>query len=216
MGFSSILDDTKEENQDLKNSVPVSDSSGSLPSDFLDTVQSIISDYCIKFEIENMQKAAALQWKAACQYVGMWAKNNRFYIDKQKTATQGGSVYDPVKIADAVPVWAFLCATYKKTPLVSDFIDFVGVSRSWFYDCNGHCDLTSAGGLILKKVNEIQSTGLASGIVDGRENPTGKIYFSKAVLGWSEDGRRRDDLQGQNENLQSFPDLAGLLPKKDG
>lgn len=211
MGFSDILNNADTESKTQGGAVSPSDP---LPADFLEIILSLIDDYSQKFKIDDMQKAAAIQWRSCCTYIGMWAKQNKFYVDKEKSARQGGKIYDVEKIAAAVDVWAFLCGNFKKVPLVADFIEFVGVSRSWFYDCNGHCDLTSAGGLILKKVNEIQTTGLASGIVDGRENPTGKIYFSKAVLGWSEDGRRRDDLQGQNENLQSFPDLAGLLPQK--
>ena len=71
--------------------------------------------------------------------------------------------------------------------------------------------LSSSGGLIWKKVNEIQAGGLASGIVDGRENPTGKIYFSK-VLGWSETGgfgSRSDDLQADSGG--GLPDLSDFL-----
>ena len=217
MGFSSILDDTKEDNQDVKNSVPVSDSDslGVLPADFLQTIQSIINQWCIDNDIQDIKKISQLQWGAICMFCGQYIKNNKILWNIEKSnATGGGCVYDTQKISELVDIWAYLCRSYSKTPLVNDFRDFSGLSSGYFYNANGHSQLTSAAGDFRKKVFEIQQGAIASGIVDGRENPTGKIYFSKAVLGWSEDGARRQDLQNQNESINSFPDLAGLLPQK--
>ena len=99
---------------------------------------------------------------------------------------------------------------YKKTPLAYDFIAFSGVSRQWFFDNSG-VRLSSAGGLIWKKVTEIQAGGVASGIVDGRENPTGKIYFSKAVLGWSENGIMRQNDADVGAACDGLPDLSAFM-----
>lgn len=206
----------KEDNKTDNNDLIINDNKGGdgLPPDFINIIESIINEYMKKYNIDDMQKAAAVQWRSCCQYIGMWAKNSQFYIDKEKSARQGGRVYNAEKIADALEIWAFLCGNFKKVPLITDFIEFVGVSRSWFYDNNGSCELTSASAQILKKASDIQKGGLVSGIVDGRENPTGKIYFSKAVLGWSESGPGRvsDDLP--QEKQKNIPDFSTLgLPK---
>ena len=190
------------------------DASGALPSDYIETIENIISDYMLKYNIEDMSKAHAQQWRAACMYCGMWAKENKVYIDTEKSRRQGGRVYDIEKIDKALSVWAFLCSSYRKTPLVGDFIDFVGVSSSWFYNANGHCDLTAAGGEIYKKLCEIQKKGFVSGISDGRENPTGKIYLTKALFGWSDTGGGLLPADDRQEKSAALPDLSVLeLPK---
>ena len=224
MNFSDILNDSqKEENKTSSPAVSASDASAdspadfpavsvsSLPFDFTDTIKSIILSYCKQYNIDDMSKASALQWRGACQFVGMWAKQNNIFLDMEKTRAKNNPVYDPQKISDAASVWAFLCVSYKKTPLVSDFIEFVNVSRSWFYNVNGHCDLSSAGGQIIKKVSDLQAAGVASGIVDGRENPTGKIYFSKAVLGWSENGIMRQNDTDAGAACDGLPDLSAFM-----
>ena len=220
MGFSDILNNADTENETQGGAVSPSadsDSLGVLPADFLQTLQSIINQWCIDNDIQDIRKMSQLQWGAVCMFCGQYIKNNRILWNIEKSnATGGGCVYDTQKISELVDIWAYLCRTYSKTPLVNDFRDFSGLSAGYFYNANGHSQLTSAAGDFRKKVFDIQQGAIASGIVDGRENPTGKIYFSKAVLGWSEDGSRRQDLQNQNENINSFPDLAGLLPKKDG
>ena len=190
---------------------PASPASDSLPLDFSQTLQSIIENWTIQNNIDDMSRAAALQWRACCLFVGQYIKQNRFLYDEEKLKIQGGNIaYKIEKVSQLVDIWEYFCAKYKKTPLAYDFIAFSGVSRQWFFDNSGK-RLSSSGGLIWKKVNEIQAGGLASGIVDGRENPTGKIYFSK-VLGWSETGgfgSRSDDLQADSGG--GLPDLSDFL-----
>ena len=187
-----------------------------LPPDFLEVCLSLVSDFCQKFNIEDMQKAAAVQWRACCSYLGMYAKNNNIYIDKEKSAKQGGRVYDQEKLLQTVDIWQFLCGIYKKMPLMTDFIEFAGISHSYLINNNGHSKLSSAGGCLYKKLLDIQQSGIASGIVDGRENPTGKIYFSKAVLGWSENGITRQNSDDIQENNGALPDLSLLsLPNNE-
>ena len=187
-----------------------------LPPDFLEVCLSLVSDFCQKFNIEDMQKAAAVQWRACCSYLGMYAKNNNIYIDKEKSAKQGGRVYDQEKLLQTVDIWQFLCGIYKKMPLMTDFIEFAGISHSYLINNNGHSKLSSAGGCLYKKLLDIQQSGIASGIVDGRENPTGKIYFSKAVLGWSENGIMRQNSDDMQENNGALPDLSLLsLPNNE-
>ena len=198
----------------IDNAAGGADASGGLPSDYIETIENIISDYMQKYNIDDMSKAHAQQWRAACMYCGMWAKENKIYIDTEKSRRQGGRVYDTDKITDALQVWAFLCSSYRKTPLVGDFIDFVGVSSSWFYGDNGHGKLTSQGGEIYKKACEIQKKGFVSGISDGRENPTGKIYLTKALFGWSDTGGGMLPADDRQEKSAALPDLSILeLPK---
>lgn len=197
------------------------DASGAhdLPPDFINTLQSIIKQWCIDNDIETMQKAASLQWGACCMFIGQYIKQNKILYDIERTAARGGvCCYDVVKVSSLVDIWAYLCKVYKKTPLVTDFIDFSGVGRGWFYSDNGHNSntLTSAGGGIAKKLADIQAAAIGSGIVDGRENPTGKIYFSKAVLGWSENGITRQNSDDMQENNGALPDLSLLsLPNNE-
>jgi hypothetical protein len=84
---------TKREENKTNNKTDISDTNGStaggahdLPPDFLEVCLSLVSDFCLKFNIEDMQKAAAVQWRACCSYLGMYAKNNNIYIDKEKSA----------------------------------------------------------------------------------------------------------------------------------
>ncbi|MBO4541961.1 MAG: hypothetical protein J5725_02135, partial [Bacteroidales bacterium] len=58
--------------------------------------------------------------------------------------------------------------------------------------------------------------GVASGIVDGRENPTGKIYFSKAVLGWSENGIMRQNDTDAGAACDGLPDLSAFMLTDSG
>lgn len=190
---------------------------GSLPFDFITTLQNIIDKWCIDNAVSDLRKASALVWGAVCLYIGQYIKQNKILWNIDKSNASGGvCVYDAEKISDLVDIWAYLCKIYSKTPLVNDFKDFSGLSSGYFYNANGHSKLTSARGDFRKKVFEIQQGAIASGIVDGRENPTGKIYFSKAVLGWSENGITRADAMQENEKNAGLPDLAALmLPKMD-
>ena len=190
-----------------------------LPPDFINTLQSIIKQWCIDNDIETMQKAKQQQWSAVCMFIGQYIKQNKILADKEKTAARGGVIaYDAEKVNNLADLWVYLCNAYGKVALVNDFIYFSGVSRGWFYADNGHNSntLTSAGGGLVKKLSDIQAAAIGSGIVDGRENPTGKIYFSKAVLGWSENGIMRQNSDDMQENNGALPDLSLLsLPNNE-
>lgn len=188
-----------------------------LPPDFISTLQGIIKQWCIDNDIETMQKAKQQQWSAVCMFIGQYIKNNRILADKEKTAARGGVIaYDIKKVDALLDLWVYLCNVYGKVALVNDFVYFAGVSKQWLYNNNGHCELTSAGGALVKKLSDIQAAAIGSGIVDGRENPTGKIYFSKAVLGWSESGIMRQNNDDLTENNGALPDLSVLsLPNNE-
>lgn len=188
-----------------------------LPPDFINTLQSIIKQWCIDNDIETMQKAKQQQWSAVCMFIGQYIKQNKILADKEKTAARGGVVaYDIKKVDALLDLWVYLCNAYGKVALVNDFIYFAGVSKQWIYGSNGHSQLTSADGLLVKKLADIQAAAIGSGIVDGKENPTGKIYFSKAVLGWSESGITRQNSDDMQENNGALPDLSLLsLPNNE-
>lgn len=188
-----------------------------LPPDFISTLQSIIKQWCIDNDIETMQKAKQQQWSAVCMFIGQYIKHNKILADKEKTAARGGVVaYDIEKVDALLDLWVYLCNAYGKVALVNDFIYFAGVSKQWLYGSNGHSKLTSSDGLLVKKLADIQAAAIGSGIVDGKENPTGKIYFSKAVLGWSESGIIRQNNDDMQENNGALPDLSLLsLPNNE-
>ena len=111
------------------------------------------------------------------------------YIQKSKLLhekTSVGSIsYNTDKIEQLLKLWACLCASYSKQTLASDFIAFTGISSTYFYDNAGH-ELTSSRVQLRKKMMELQEAGLASGLVDGRKNPTGTIFFLKNWHGWKD------------------------------
>ena len=193
------------------------DASGGLPFDFCNTIKNIIFQWCIDNEIENMRKASSLQWGAACMFCGQYIKQNKILYDIEKTAARGGVCqYDLEKVIALADIWVYLCQTFGKIPLVNDFIYFSGVSRGWFYGSNGHNNntLTSAGGELIKKLSDLQAAAFASGISDGRENPTGKIYLTKALFGWSDTGGGMISADDRQEKTAALPDLSVLeLPK---
>ena len=63
---------------------------------------------------------------------------------------------------------------------------------------------------------QFQEYGVAADLTDGRKNPTGLIFLSKAKMGWSDSGTLRADAMQETEKNQGLPDLAALmLPKMD-
>lgn len=225
MGFSDILNNADAENRiQGADPVPVSPSDNDslqnqdaafLPADFTQTCKSIIDNFAENEIKTDMIKAAQSQWSAACMLIGQYVKQNQLNIDKEKTAKRNCKTINAAAVAEMVDIWVFLCSFYHKTPLVFDFMRFADVSESWLYDKAGH-GLTSSGGAIHKKILQLQDYGIAADLSDGKKNPTGLIFLSKAKMGWNENGITRSGADGINENIQSFPDLAGLLPKKDG
>ena len=119
----------------------------------------------------------------------------------------GSRVYDGEKVSKLLDIFQALSAVYRHIPLHTDFISFSGVSREWFYDYDGR-GLTSMGVQIVKKAMEIENAAISAGVTDSRENPTGRIFYAKARLGW----READQVTPiQNENRQT----AAALPVFD-
>lgn len=179
---NTIKDDLPRVDGDV---IPPDLYSSLLPDNFSETVEQWLSDFSERYLID-LYKASGQQWRSACIYVGQNIKKRKLLFDHERLKSHGGSIiYKPEKVAALLPIWEYLTGVYKHTALVSDFIAFSGVSREWFYDSQGQ-GLTSARIDIVKKARAVEESALSAGLVDGRENPTGRIYYSKARLGWQE------------------------------
>ena len=155
-----------------------------LPASLPDDIESWLSDFSARYDMDLL-KASGQQWRSACIYIGQHIQKSRILEDHERERKQGGKIYKPERVAALLPLWEYITGVYKHIPLVCDFISFSGVHRNWFYDYDGR-ELTSTRVQIVKKAREIEESGLSAGLVDGRENPTGRIYYSKARLGWRE------------------------------
>ena len=81
-----------------------------------------IVQWCIDNDIQDIRKMSQLQWGAVCMFCGQYIKNNKILWNIEKSnATGGGCVYDTQKISELVDIWAYLCRTYSKTPLLADY-----------------------------------------------------------------------------------------------
>lgn len=184
---------------------------GELPETLADDIKSLLKAWAIDNDFEDLTKLANIQWRSACLFVGQWIKQNKILEDIERERKEGGSRYDGEKVAALVPIWEYITGLYKHIPLHVDFIAFSGVSRQWFYDYDGQ-GLTSTSVQIIKKVMEIENAAISVGVTDSRENPTGRIFYAKARLGWRENDtiQQIDDKNGSNKNALPVFDLPKL------
>lgn len=184
---------------------------GELPETLADDIKSLLKAWAIDNDFEDLSKLANIQWRSACLFVGQWIKQNKILEDIERERREGGRYYDGEKVAALVPIWEYITGLYKHIPLHVDFIAFSGVSRQWFYDYDGQ-GLTSTSVQIIKKVMEIENAAISVGVTDSRENPTGRIFYAKARLGWRENDtiQQIDDNNGSNKNALPVFDLPKL------
>ena len=164
--------------------IPASTDGDLLPAALPSMVEDWLQEYALKYNID-LQKCAGLQWRGACLYIGQHFKTSDILLDKERTLSRNSKTYNPYKVAALIPLYEALTVSYKHITLACDFIAFSGVSREWFYDSQER-GLTSAAVDLRKKLQAIEESSLSAGLVDSRENPTGRIYYSKARLGWQE------------------------------
>ena len=155
-----------------------------LPADYSDTIETWLKEWAQDNGIE-LDKCAGLQWRAACLYIGHKIQQSGILRDKEREAHHGGKIYNPQRLESLLYIWEYITNKYRHVPLTVDFVAFTGVSRQYFYDYD-RGGLTSSAVQIVKKARAIEEAGLSVGLNDGRENPTGRIYYSKARLGWRE------------------------------
>lgn len=160
---------------------------GELPPGLADDIKHFLELWAQDNNIEDLSKCASLQWRAACIYCGWWIRDKGILFDREAMARSvGGSrVYDAEKVSKLLDIFQALSSVYRHIPLHTDFISFSGVSREWFFDYDGR-GLTSANAQIIKKAMEIENAAISAGVTDSRENPTGRIFYAKARLGWRE------------------------------
>lgn len=164
--------------------IPADDMSDALPLGFSETVAGWLHDYAAQYNID-LEKCASIQWRALCLSIGEKIQASGILRDKTREKQHGGKIYNPAAVAALVPIWEKITALYKHLPLAVDFVAFSGVSRQWFNDYQGR-GLTSSSVQIAKRVHDIESAALSVALTDSRENPTGRIYYTKARLGWRE------------------------------
>lgn len=184
---------------------------GELPETLADDIKSLLKAWALDNDFDDLSKLANIQWRSACLFVGQWIKQNKILEDIERERREGGRYYDGEKVAALVPIWEYITGLYKHIPLHVDFIAFSGVSRQWFYDYDGQ-GLTSTSVQITKKVMEIENAAISVGVTDSRENPTGRIFYAKARLGWRENDsiQQIDDNNGSNKNALPVFDLPKL------
>lgn len=158
--------------------------SNELPPDTADIITTWLHEYAAQYNIE-LDKAAAIQWRAACIYIGQHIKSAGLLRDHEREKHNGGIVYSPEKLEQLLYIYEFITASYKHLPLVVDFVAFAGVHRNYFYDYDGRA-LTSSRGQIVKKARDMEEAAMTAGLSDSNQNPTGRIYYTKARLGWRE------------------------------
>ena len=184
---------------------------GELPETLADDIKNLLKAWAIDNDFEDLSKLANIQWSSACLFVGQWFKSNKILHDVERERSEGGNRYDGEKVAALVPIWEYITGLYKHIPLHVDFIAFSGVHRNWFFDYEGR-ELTSTGVQIVKKVMEIEQKAISVAVTDSRENPTGRIFYAKARLGWRENDTisQIDDKHGSNNNALPVFDLPKL------
>ena len=155
-----------------------------LPPSFGDTVEGWFESFANKYNFD-IYKLHPQQWRAACMYVGENIKASGVIRDRQKEKHNGGKVYSPHKLEELLKLWAYFCGLYRQVPLASDYINFSGVHRNFFYDYDGQ-GLSSTAVHLAQKAKQIEEAGLGSSVAGGGAGTVGGIFLLKARHGYSE------------------------------
>lgn len=182
---------------------------GELPAGLAEDIKQFLKLWAEDNNIESLDKCSSLQWRAACIYVGWWIKDKGILLDRDamRESVGGCRVYDAEKVLKLLDIFQALSAIYKHIPLHTDFISFSGVSKEWFFDYEGR-GLTSASAFIVKKALDIEQSAMSAGLTDSRENPTGRIFYAKARLGWRETDNIQPIPTGNAGNSYQLPDFT--------
>ena len=155
-----------------------------LPPGFGDRCAEWVEAFCAKHEIDS-KHIKAQQWRSACMYVGENIKHTGVYRDRERERHEGGIIYSGKKLEKLLALWAYLCGTYNQVPLVSDFVNFSGVSRGFFYDYEGR-GLSSTSVQLVQKARKIEEAGLGSSVAGGGAGAVGGMFLLKARHNYSE------------------------------
>lgn len=180
-----------------------------LPASIRYDIEENMLEFAQRYNID-LEKCSGLQWRAVCLNVGDMIKASGVLIDRKKQKLQGGRPFKPERVAVLLDLWERFTTIYKHVPLVTDFISFSGVSREWFYDTQEKLSSTQID--IIKKARSIEESALGAALTDSRENPTGRIYYTKARLGWQETTTIQHVTTEHTQIIDTVPDLsrAGL------
>lgn len=180
-----------------------------LPASIRYDIEENMQEFAQRYNID-LEKCSGLQWRAVCLNVGDMIKASGVLIDRKKQKLQGGRPFKPERVAVLLDLWERFTTIYKHVPLVTDFISFSGVSREWFYDTQEKLSSTQID--IIKKARSIEESALGAALTDSRENPTGRIYYTKARLGWQETTTIQHVTTEHTQIIDTVPDLsrAGL------
>lgn len=180
-----------------------------LPASIRYDIEENMQEFAQRYNID-LEKCSGLQWRAVCLNVGDMIKASGVLIDRKKQKLQGGRPFKPERVAVLLDLWERFTTIYKHVPLVTDFISFSGVSREWFYDTQEKLSSTQID--IIKKARSIEESALGAALTDSKENPTGRIYYTKARLGWQETTTIQHVTTEHTQIIDTVPDLsrAGL------
>ena len=167
-----------------------------LPVTITEDIQQWIDDYCQLYDVDST-KIDARQWKAVCIYIGEHIKASGILHDKLREQTEGGIRYNPETVAALLPIFEFICATYKQTAFTYLFPRFAGVGRNYFNDYEHR--LTSSRVRLAKKAREIQRESIISSISSGGSNTVANIFLGKSLEGLVE-GTAQPMTQDSQEN----------------
>lgn len=188
-GWAAVMgspsdDPTGEEAEPVEVSEVIPNNKTGVPEAVTDGINDRLEEYKARFDIPDLKKCSALQWSAACQYVGFWLNNQDYIHDREFERHHGGKKYNADNIIELLQVWALLCGANGQVPIVTDFIYFTGVGSAWFYDSDKR--LTSSSVDLLKRVREIEEGGLNAVLNDKGRNPVGAMFKLKAKHGYRE------------------------------
>ena len=154
-----------------------------LPTSITSDIEAWISEYCDKYSI-NPSQIDPRQWKAVCMYIGEHIKTLGFIHDVQREKSEGGVRYDPETVAALLPIFEYICASYKQTAFSYLFPRFAGVGRNYFNDYDGI--LTSSQVQLAQKAREVQRESIINTVSAGGSATVGNIFLAKALEGMSE------------------------------
>ena len=154
-----------------------------LPEGTAENIEIWLDEFSQKYDIDLL-KCSGMQWRSACIFIGQHIKKSGMLIDRAKQKRQGGIPYKPERIEKILYIWEYITGLYKHVPLACDFVSFSGISNEYYHDTEKR--LSSSQVDLWKKAREIEERALSSAICDSKENPTGRIYYTKARLGWRE------------------------------
>ena len=191
------------------------------PEELADVVGGLVDAYMLKNNWEA-EKISPMQWASCCLMVGrFFSARSAFRGAEINPDTRKGireinaaAGVDVDALAAVVPLWLDLCLKYNKTPLLSDFMYFSGVSVQWLYSVQ---EVNPKRVELKKKLEQIQADGLRKRTLDTKASPVGAIFLLKADHGLVEATKTIHEYEkpaGSAAALPVFAETAPGIPEK--